>query len=252
MIFNIGFRIHIREYQMMRNNTLISVEGNIGSGKSTLLCRLRDLDACSKPTDTSIHILLEPISEWTRPVNLLYNRESMLQSFYNDTQANSFAFQMFVMKTRVDQLMQLSAVKDMIISERCMVSHDKIFAQFSRSQGDISDVEWVTYRGWMDTIRELVGESIPSGIVYLRTSPHICHERMNSRNRSCEDRLSLEFLSNLHDLHESFIENMVQNGVHVLVLNGDVDGSDSDEMLQMISMINTFVEQVRQEKSGMK
>lgn len=234
----------------MCNNLLISVEGNIGSGKSTLLNQLIKAYSSGNHHEAPINLLLEPVEEWTKPMEVL-GEQSMLESFYTKTHANSFAFQMFVLKTRVDQLMQV-AEGGIVISERCMLSHDKIFAHLSRQRGDIDDIQWVTYHGWVDTIQRLSGEFYPSGVVYLRTSPQTCQDRMISRKRDCETSLTLDFLVDLHEEHERFIQHLINVGVHVLVLDGDVHRVDGMTDSDMVRSIQEFVDELLQEKSKLE
>jgi deoxyadenosine/deoxycytidine kinase len=42
-------------------------------------------------------------------------------------------------------------------------------------------------------------------IVYLRTDPEICHERLVKRNRGEESSVSLDYLRTIHDRHEEWI-----------------------------------------------
>ena len=41
--------------------------------------------------------------------------------------------------------------------------------------------------------------------VYLRTNPEVVYERMKKRNRSEESHVPLEYLQQLHNLHESWL-----------------------------------------------
>lgn len=42
-------------------------------------------------------------------------------------------------------------------------------------------------------------------IFYLRTKPETCMSRLHKRNRHEETRVSLEYLTNLHQLHEKWL-----------------------------------------------
>ncbi|KAL5961667.1 Thymidine kinase 2 mitochondrial [Taenia solium] len=45
----------------------------------------------------------------------------------------------------------------------------------------------------------------PDLIVYLRCSPEICAERVRKRNRRGEGAISMDYLNQLHDLHEDWL-----------------------------------------------
>lgn len=217
-------------------NLLISLEGNIGSGKSTLL------DALSTElrwTDRDIAVLPEPVQLWDEPLACLGGR-SMLGAYYEDGTANSFAFQMFVLKTRLDQVLEVP-VGCNILSERCMHSHDLIFACGARARGQIGDVDWVTYRGWVQSVSKMSGERGPYGVIYLRTSPRVCSDRRRDRDRESETDLPDSLLEELHTAHEAYIKTLTEHGVPVLMVDGDVDASESERHDQ-VRVIVAFVE----------
>lgn len=226
----------------MPRNILISLEGNIGSGKSTLLSRL----VRALGEQDGITVLPEPVEVWAQPLPCL-GFKSMLQMYYADGRANSFAFQMFVLKTRLDQILGVPE-GDLIFSERCMLSHDAIFASGALARGDIHEVEWVTYRGWIDSVSHMGGERRPQGVVYLRTSPATCSERRQRRDRGAERDLPESLINDLHLVHEAFIDGLVHDGVPLLVIDGDLDEGTVDAVGQdHVTRILQFVQRLKEE-----
>lgn len=223
-----------------RRNLLVSLEGNIGSGKSTLLARV-------EKHLSSYVVLPEPVDLWAAPLPLLGHR-SMLESYYHDPAANSFAFQMYVLKTRLDQVIGVEPGRA-ILSERCMNSHDAIFASGARLRGDIGDVQWVTYRGWVHSVQQMSGEQFPNAVVYLRTSPAICASRRRTRNREAESDLSDTLLEDLHALHDSYIRGLTDRGVPVLLVDGDPE-MDASEGNDVVRVIVEFVEGLTEKEGG--
>merc|ERR1719315_121613 len=63
-------------------------------------------------------------------------------------------------------------------------------------------------------------------IIYLRTSPEVAYQRLKARSRSEEKIVSIDYLRDLHDLHESWL---VQDQVHrkggakVIIIDADKD-----------------------------
>ncbi|KAG4076856.1 hypothetical protein HA402_006566 [Bradysia odoriphaga] len=47
--------------------------------------------------------------------------------------------------------------------------------------------------------------SKPDVIVYLKTTPAIAYARMQARGRTAELSVSLQYIQELHDLHENWI-----------------------------------------------
>lgn len=210
----------------MSRNQLISLEGNIGSGKSTLLARVEAALNEADGPGPHVRVLPEPVERWACALPSL-GGDSMLHAFYRDGPVNSFAFQMFVLNTRLDQLLEVP-VGEAIFSERSMSSHDAIFAEHARTRGYIDDVQWVAYRSWVKTTSSITGEASPSGMVYLRTSPEVCAARIMSRNRGAEAVLPPGLLNELHDAHEAYVTGLAARGVPVLTVNGNFDMSKSD------------------------
>lgn len=63
-------------------------------------------------------------------------------------------------------------------------------------------------------------------IFYLRTNPETCLKRLNQRGRPEEHRVSIDYLRNLHEFHESWLgPNSKKNGLYrpasVIVIDGD-------------------------------
>lgn len=66
--------------------------------------------------------------------------------------------------------------------------------------------------------------------VYLRTSPEVVYQRMKARARKEENSVSLEYLKQIHDIHDEWLyhRNLFDIPAPVLVLNGN---KSLDEML---------------------
>jgi deoxyadenosine/deoxycytidine kinase len=212
---------------------LISLEGNIGSGKSTLLRAL----------SSRLCVFQEPIHEWVQPV--LSDGRSMLKAFYDDPAKNGFAFQMYVLASRVSQMRAIAeqaaaeGPQKVFITERCLSSDAGIFAENLRKKGLMSDAEHAAYTAMFAAATLGMVHPQPSGIVYLRTSADVCNRRVNARHRTGESDMTVEYLRDMHDEHESYIRAMRENGVLVLELNGDQDGEQAVEVLA--STILTWV-----------
>lgn len=61
------------------------------------------------------------------------------------------------------------------------------------------------YDSWFDPVVSTLPGLIPDGFIYLRASPDTCHQRMKSRKREEEGGVSLEYLRDLHEKHESWL-----------------------------------------------
>ena len=61
------------------------------------------------------------------------------------------------------------------------------------------------YDSWFDPVVSCLPGLIPDGFIYLRASPDTCHKRMMLRRRAEEGGVSLDYLRDLHEKHESWL-----------------------------------------------
>ncbi len=185
---------------------LISIDGNIGSGKSTTL---EDM----KRKFPTWHFIDEPVHIWTQFVN--ENNESLLEVFYKDKKRWSYTFQNVAFMTRTRAINQ--AIKDwkqlcktnpeerknnVFITERCVDTDYHVFAKMLKEDKLIDKMEWDIYRQWY---RYLAPDCKVSGIIYVQCNPDKCHERIKQRNRHGEETIPLDYLTQLHQYHEDWI-----------------------------------------------
>ena len=178
----------------------IHIEGNIGAGKSTLLTFLEKEFTCN--------VSQEPVGEWMKL--------DLLDKFYKDINRWSFAFQMNCFISRVHQVDKLPNWSDNII-ERSLLS-DKIFAQNCYNNGNMEKAEFDVYLRWSEWLYNRVCKKVKN-IIYLRVPPEVCYERIKQRNREGEEEIPLEYLKQLHALHDQWLLNNKE--INVLVLDSE-------------------------------
>ena len=162
---------------------LISIEGNIGSGKSTLVEYLKSLG-------TYIFVD-EPVSEWLSIKDK--DGSNDLECFYKDQKENAFCFQILAYITRLKKLMD--KIKEcpsnvIIITERSIETDRNVFAKMLYEDGFLSSIEWETYNYWFTTFKDVSKVDL---IIYIKTSPDKCLERINKRNRIEENSIKLDY-----------------------------------------------------------
>ena len=217
---------------------IISIEGNIGSGKSTLLEHLRKHFA----NQPSIIFLQEPVDEWETIQD--ENGTTMLEKFYKNQREYSFAFQMMAFISRLSTLKKTveSVTKEktqtIIITERSLFTDKMVFAQMLYDSGSMEHIQHQIYLKWFETF---ANEYPISKIIYVKTSPEICHTRMLKRSRIGEKSIPLEYLDKCHSYHTKMISNkcLIQNQ---LILNGNVDIYKNQKELELwIKHIEKFI-----------
>jgi len=177
----------------------IHIEGNIGAGKSTLLNFIKENIECN--------ISQEPVDEWEK-INLLDN-------FYKDISRWSFTFQMncFISRTqKVDNLPE-----GVNIIERSIMS-DRIFAKNCYKNDQMTKIEYDIYLKWSKWLYEKLSKKIKN-IIYLRSTPQVSYERIKMRNRNGESDIPLEYLEQIHKLHDEWL--LDNDDINILVIDAD-------------------------------
>ena len=195
---------------------IYSVEGNIGSGKSTLLKKLKEYYSWND----SIVFLQEPVDDWNDIVDT--NGTNILSKYYSDQSRYAFSFQMLAFITRLKQISDvIDSYKNtdtIIITERCIYTDREIFAKMLFDSNKIEYIEYTIYLKWFDYF---IKDIKIHGIIYLRTFPQECMNRIKQRNREGEN-IEIEYLYNLHEYHQDWLisgTRAINN--NILLLDGD-------------------------------
>lgn len=214
--------------------SFVSIEGNIGSGKSTLLANLKDFFK----SNNQVVFLKEPVDEWEKIKDT--NGNTMLEKFYGDQSRYAFSFQMMAYISRLAEFKK--AVKEnplarIFITERSLDTDKYVFAQMLFDDKKIEDVNYQIYTRWFDTF---ANEFPINSVIYVRTNPEICHERIFKRSRNGEDCIPIEYLQNCHNYHDNMITKCIT--AKLLQLDGNVDIYESNNTVkEWIDKISEFI-----------
>ena len=107
----------------------------------------------------------------------------------------------------------------MIITERCLLTDKHIFAKMLFDDNKMEDVEYQIYNKWFNEFNKQVQLS---NIVYIKTDPVKCYQRIKTRAREGEDGIPLEYLEKCDSYHDQFIESC-ESSVTTIRLNGNID-----------------------------
>ena len=222
--------------------TIVSIEGNIGSGKSTLLSNLRQY----YENNSNVVFLKEPVDEWEKIKD--ENGETILKKFYADQEKYSFPFQMMAYVSRIKVLRDtLKTIKTdiedkniIIITERSLYTDKMVFAKMLYDTKKIEHVNYQIYLNWFDTFSD---EFPVNKVVYVKTSPDKCYQRIVKRSRTGEENIPLEYLTSCSIYHDNMLDKDNQDCVCLdqLVLDGNVDiYENKNQVNEWINEIEKF------------
>lgn len=223
--------------------TIVSIEGNIGSGKSTLLANLRKY----YENNSNVVFLKEPVDEWEKITD--ENGETILKKFYGDQEKYSFAFQMMAYVSRLKVLRDtLKTIKNdshnkniVIITERSLYTDKMVFAKMLYDSKKIEHVNYQIYLNWFDTFSD---EFPVHKVVYVKTSPEKCYERIVKRSRTGEENIPLDYLTSCSNYHDNMLNKDNNDCVcyNQLVLNGNLDiYENKNQVNDWINQIEEFI-----------
>jgi len=204
---------------------LISIEGNIGSGKSTLLSNLKKYFK----NDNRIVFIKEPVDEWCKICDSQGN--TILEKFYKDQTKYAFSFQMMAYISRLSTIK--TAISEnpqatIFITERSLDTDKYVFARMLFDDLKIEDVNYQIYNKWFE---EFTSEYPIHKVIYVKTNPEICYERIAKRSRTGEHIIPLDYLENCDYYHDDMMSTKYKNHKNILI-DGNVDIYTDDSVLK--------------------
>jgi len=196
---------------------LIVLDGNISSGKTTIGNELAKTGLLA--------FLEEPVLEWQTKYS-----ENILDLFYKDKKRYSYMFQGAAFLTRAkawDEILEMTDHSN-VMMERSIFSDRFVFARMLHESGDMLDIEWELYCEMWEWLSERWCEE-PDTIVYIKTPPEICFERMGGRGRQEETGVSLGYLKDLHRMHEEWLGELD----NVITIDGSLQFNVDDILTEL-------------------
>jgi deoxyadenosine/deoxycytidine kinase len=163
----------------------IAIAGNIGVGKSTLV-RLLSGELGWTP-------FYEPVTE-----------NPYLPDFYEDMQAWAFHSQVYFLMRRLRIHRKLMNQPGSVIQDRSVYEDAEIFAHNLYLQDSINERDYATYRELYQVLVEFLPP--PDLVIYLRASVPTLLERISKRNRDYERTISADYLADLNELYENWVD----------------------------------------------
>ena len=163
----------------------VAVAGNIGVGKSTLVSLL-----CERLGWKPFY---EPVAE-----------NPYLADFYQDMRTWAFHSQIFFLTHRLRSHRQLLDHPTSAIQDRSVYEDAEVFARNLYQQGQIDARDYRSYRELYQVLADFLPP--PDLVVYLRASVPKLLERIKLRGRTYERRINEDYLKQLNQLYEDWIQ----------------------------------------------
>ena len=179
----------------------IAIAGNIGSGKTTLTTMLAKRYGW-KPRFESVD----------------YN--PYLEDYYKDIKRWSFPMEVFFLKERFKDLLEISRSDDSVVQDRSIYEGVYVFTENNYAMGNLDDRDYETYMELFEDMTDVV--SFPDLMIYLRASVSHLVSNIEKRGREYEQKMPLAYLENLNKRYEEFIKEKYKGRV----LTIDVDNLD--------------------------
>jgi deoxyadenosine/deoxycytidine kinase len=162
----------------------IAVAGNIGSGKTTLTTMLAK------------HYGWKP--QFESVINNPY-----LEDYYKDIQRWSLNLEIYFLKERFKDMLELKKSDEDIIQDRSIFEGVYVFAYNNKEQGNMSEIDFKIYMDLFHLMMSFTKE--PDLMIYLRASvPHLV-SHIQMRGRDYEQSISLDYLQGLNERYDDFI-----------------------------------------------
>jgi len=190
----------------------VAIAGNIGSGKTTLT------------TSLAKHYKWQPHFEEV-------DDNPYLIDFYKDMQRWSFNLQVYFLKHRFRQLMELEKNGKKVIQDRTIYEDAHIFAPNLHSMGLMTTRDYENYFDLFTIMDDFI--KAPDLLIYLRASVPVLVQNIQKRGREYEEAIRLDYLTRLNERYEAWISTYHKGKLLVI----DVDENrfhDSQEDLGTI------------------
>lgn len=188
----------------------LAIEGNIGAGKSELMTVLTEIMKELIVGPGKVGILEEPVDIWVKFVHagdqgspdLL--GKGLLELSYLKPKIYAGLFQWTAFMSRALLSVKVLPGACLSLSERSLLS-DRAFEKNSVKEGNIDALGDNIYDYLTEGAMKFL-EAKPQGLIYVKTDPVICSERIEKRNRTGEGSIPITYLKNLHERHEKWLQ----------------------------------------------
>ena len=190
----------------------IGIAGNIGCGKTTLTRMLAE------------HYGWTPKFE-----AVTYN--PYLEDYYKDIERWSYNLETYFLAQRFQDVLEIAKSEEVIIQDRTIMEGVYICVANNKAMGNLSDRDFDTYMQLFSLMMSMVKK--PDLLIYLKSSvPHLVSQ-IQKRGRDYEKSISIEYLNNLNERYEEWINSY--DGPVLVIEADELDFENRPEDFAMIT-----------------
>ena len=190
----------------------IAIAGNIGAGKTSLT------ELISKHYGWEAHY--EDVID-----------NPYLDDFYNHMERWSFNLQIYFLKSRFQQLLNIKNNKKTIVQDRTIYEDAHIFAPNLKAMGLMNQRDFKNYQELFELMESLIKG--PDLLIYLRSSIPNLVNKIHKRGREYENSISIDYLSRLNERYEAWTSTY-DKGKIIIIDVDEIDFVENKEDLNSI------------------
>jgi deoxyadenosine/deoxycytidine kinase len=195
----------------------VAIAGNIGAGKTTLT------DLLAK------HYNWEPRYEDVE-------NNPYLNDFYQDMPRWSFNLQVYFLNNRLKQIIDIQNGSSTVIQDRTIYEDAHIFAPNLHEMGLMSTRDFENYISLFRTICKQIRP--PDLLIYLKSSLPTLVSQIERRGRAYEDNIRLDYLKQLNQYYENWIENYKEGRLLVISVDNLNFADNKEDFGKVVDKIN--------------
>lgn len=190
----------------------IGIAGNIGCGKTTLTKMLAKHYGWTPKFESVAH-------------------NPYLEDYYKDIERWTYNLETYFLAQRFQDVLDIAKSDDVIIQDRTILEGVHIFVANNKAMGNMSDRDYETYMHLFSLMMSMVKK--PDMLIYLKSSvPHLVSQ-IQKRGRDYEKSISIEYLNNLNERYDRWIEEY--DGKVLVIEADDLDFENRPEDFAMIT-----------------
>ncbi len=195
----------------------IAIAGNIGSGKTTLTT------------------LLAKHYKWQAHFEEVDDNPYLID-FYKDMQRWSFNLQVYFLKSRFRQILELKKGGKKIVQDRTIYEDASIFAPNLHAMGLMTTRDFENYVDLFNLMDEFI--TPPDLLIFLRASVPALVENISKRGREYEEAIRLDYLTRLNERYEAWISTYNKGKMLVIDIDDNRFHDNPEDLGKIISAID--------------